>query len=428
MAAICTRCTSLLRAVTEFGFTLRLVVILVKKSTTVFFRVRTKKMSACSTLPVWAEETPQERVQRMIFIIITFIIVIIGIVGNVFVMATICAIKGLRTVPNIFIVNLCVADLLLSVNTVTLLLGDVSKEIKDGIEELSFLCRITSLVTWLPPFAVALSMVVIAHNRSATIRSLARYRRCCQYTRRKVVLLLILIWSVSIVACVPLLVPHFTTIVPGPTCACCLPLRHVKNTVYIIVVSVLVYAVPNICIAYFYIRIFCFVRKSRRRVQAHGHVQQPPCSVSPAPPVVAKRSDIRLAVQFILIFIIFNICYLPSIVTYWVNPDHITVAWRRVINVLFTFSIVSNPLLYLYFNRQARAQIRAKLCCQEMAPTISGSDAGASQNQLGSCRKPATSLNINTARACPSSAVTLQVDENQRGLPHKEADTRFVPS
>ena len=191
------------------------------------------------------------------------VMAILGMVGNVFVMFTIIGVKRLRTAHNIFVLNLCSADLLLGINAIMLFADRLSNSwLMDNN-----LCRIFSFINFLPPFVVSLNMVVIAKMRHSAITHMGYIR--IHLTRWRSVGWSAIVWMSAIIISLPLLAGVITS-TSGMFCACCIYFTH--NMIYGLIVSVLIYFIPNVLVTFYYIRIFVHVRASRRRVEQH---QQP---------------------------------------------------------------------------------------------------------------------------------------------------------
>lgn len=188
---------------------------------------------------------------------------ILGIMGNVIVMAIIIGIKRLRTAHNIFVLNLCAADLLLGANAIMLFADRLSGSwLMDNN-----LCRIFSFINFLPPFVVSLNMVVIAKTRHSAITNMGYIRT--HLTRWRSTGWSVIVWGSAIGISLPLLVGVATS-TSGMLCVCCIYFSH--NMIYGLIVSILIYFVPNFLTVFYYTRIFLYVRESRQRVEQH---QQP---------------------------------------------------------------------------------------------------------------------------------------------------------
>ena len=114
-------------------------------------------------------------VQRIIVAVMFLIAALVGSVGNTIVIIAVCLSRKLRTVTNVFVVNLAVADLLTSLfvpwNAVALLS-------LDGWPLPFWICSVAGAITYLCISASFYSLASIAVNRFILItKGLHAYQR-----------------------------------------------------------------------------------------------------------------------------------------------------------------------------------------------------------------------------------------------------------
>lgn len=80
-----------------------------------------------------------------------------------------------------------------------------------------------------------------------------------------------------------------------------------------------------------------------------------------------RRRELKLAVQFIILFGVFNVCFLPTMIIFWVDTDDgdSTTAdpLRGVSMTLFSLNLILNPIGYLIMNHAAREEIKSDCLC-----------------------------------------------------------------
>lgn len=335
------------------------------------------------------------------FLIVYAIISILGILGNLLVIVLIAVIPRLRTPPNIFVLNLCFADILLGFNAVFAFVEEVDAEwVLDGGG-----CRVFGFISFMPPIAVVLSMVIVAKIRYLAITSVSVNPD--KLTRGRVTLYLALIWILSALISLPILM-GWVSVRAGLFCACCFYFK--ENIIYGITVTTTVYIIPNILILYFYIRIFMHVRKSRMRVQQHQGTQG-----------TARKADIQLARQFIVLFCIFNICYTPTMIVFWVEDEYnsLSVSANAVIMLIFALNLILNPLAYFAFNKGARRET-AKCCrgkkANWSADTRSRSQEGARDSHVHSyVAEPSPQSSVDQPNSNRNKKLPITKDDPDKG-------------
>lgn len=282
------------------------------------------------------------------YIIVYGCIVIVGLCLNILAILAILLITKLRTAQNMFVLNLCFADILLGVNALFAFVDEIGNgmDFEDSHERE---CQILGFMTFIPPIAVVLSMTVIARNRYKTIAGM--YHNAAMFNKRKVILYSCIVWAIAILVALPILIAEME-IITGLFCTCCFSFS--ANKIYGFTMTIFLYLFPNYIILYSYICIFVIVRRSRQKVRVMGFVSSGNL----------KKHDLQLAVQFILLFALFNICYLPTMIIFWLEEDSsISGECRAFVMLLFACNILANPLAYIAMNKGARNELR-KLCCK----------------------------------------------------------------
>ncbi|CAH1790268.1 unnamed protein product [Owenia fusiformis] len=330
---------------------------------------RTSSTANISTQPTNTTSIPTDPNANVTFgfSIVQSAFLILGIISNLTLIICLVAIKRLRTVPNIFVVNLCAAGILLSVNSFLLVVQDFTQGVNTKITLMITpeSCRWLGFIDFIPPIALVMSMVIIARHRYISVLNVASDKRL--FTRRRVCLMLAFVWVIAILIAVPILVGLIQLDKNvGNICACCF--KMAENPAFAITVTLIVYVIPNILIIFYYTRILVFVRKSRRRIEHHtrqgNHI---------------SHNEMWLSVQFIIIFVAFNICYLPTMIVFWAMPENnprvFTSVGNNMVRLLFTSNLLVNPLIFITFNQQARHVILSsiKTPCVRTPTTVSGS-------------------------------------------------------
>ena len=274
---------------------------------------------------------------------------IVGMIGNVFVLVAVLGSKRMRTVHNIFTLNLCVAFILHGFNAAM----SVVDAFEDNWAVDNGICNILSFLAFIPPIAIVASMVIIARHRYQAITNMALSRHYLYSSKASAVSSLV-IWLVTLVFAMPILFGWVTSR-NGYFCACCI--YFFDNNVYGVLMTVFIYVIPNVLIGFFYGRIFGHVRRSRVRVRDHQR-HGSDCRSTPGT-YPHRRSEIRLAVQFIILVLVFNLSYFPSLVVFWIESSTKPVSpyVQGTVTIVFASNIVMYPIVFFSANRIARGEI-----------------------------------------------------------------------
>ncbi len=321
----------------------------------------------CSTFmppSATAPSLPTSGLDHVAFYVVYGGIISIGTLGNILVILFIICLPKLRITPNMFIVNMCFSDILLGCYGIVTLI-DVVTPVWRLSEQA---CKMFAIWRLAPVVAVVFSMTTIAWNRHRVVTSSVIVTSSF-YSGKKTVAILSLVWVIALLICTPFMF-GWITLKTRLYCACCF--YFMEYMAYGVTITILVFVVPNAVISYYYVRIWMHVRHSKRAV---GNPNQTTLSSR------RQRRDVRLAVQFILLILIFNVCYLPSLVVVWVEAERnrASDALNGVALVLFSLNLALNPLVYVLYNRTTRAEIfkayvrlRKRLpCLQQTATTTS---------------------------------------------------------
>jgi hypothetical protein len=273
-------------------------------------------------------------------------LVFIGVVANILLIAYILLVKRLRTVQNIYVVNASLADILLGINGIFSVMAMIDRFKSPSNEA----CRFFGVLTVMPAFVIVLSMVVIARNRFVAVIHLTS--AASRFTAKFVISSLGFIWILSIAIAAPIMF-GWVTMESRLFCVCCFFFQ--ENIEYGISITICLYFIPNVLIAYFYIRILKHIRQSRRRVQQHQGV----CA-SRIVTQLRRKHEIRLAAQFLVIFLCFNIGYAPSMVIFWLEDENsqVPLSVESFAMMIFSINLIVMPIIYILFNSIARDELR----------------------------------------------------------------------
>ncbi|XP_074657273.1 melatonin receptor type 1A-like [Tubulanus polymorphus] len=289
-----------------------------------------------------------------------FIFIVVGFFGNLLIIAAVTTNQRLQTSGNVYIINLAIADLGVTLlvdgnNIAGVLFGH-----KIYIElELEWLCYLCGYLCGVFCFTSAFSLAAIALDRLFFLCHNNFYRK--YYSTTTTVCMCLVIWSCSFVLCFPMIFGWFNcSIVFDDKVMLCFWDRLAGF--WCSVFNMGCFILPIIIVFVAYSRIFLFVWRSKRELNTFS-----------APGSVANRmgggkaddTATRLAKTFFIIFIIFVIMWLPWSVMNIVDMTNRYPKWMVLIflNLGHANSAV-NSLLYGATNRMFREAYKDILLCK----------------------------------------------------------------
>lgn len=275
------------------------------------------------------------------------VICIVGTVGNALV---ILAYRNprMRSVTNLFIANLGVADLTVTLINVPL---TVSYSTLGFWPFGAFLCKAIPFILGITVFSSIGTLIAIAADRYRAIVHplLPRIRT------RHAIMIIAAIWLVAFIYPIPLMI-YQTVTDEGRQCKEEWPTKNARE-IYTVILFVTLYLIPLIAISVLYFLICHNLKTSESSAQEGARR--------------AKRSVIRMLV---IVVVLFSFCWLP----YHTLVLYDNFAGARKINPIFfqmmMFSLwlsfansCCNPVVYAVLNRNYRREFGRLLRCQTLS-------------------------------------------------------------
>nr|AWO67322.1 GPCR16 [Clytia hemisphaerica] len=211
--------------------------------------------------------------------IVISIFILSGIIGNSSVIHAIRTYPKLRTVPNYFVFNLAVADLLFSLTgMVMILITTVSKGWVLGVK----MCNFGGLLNSVFCTTSIWTLVMISLHRYFAVSKPMLVKRV--YTKRRTLMMIVCIWIFAFLISVPPLF-GWSQFVEG-TNFCTVDGR--KNMSYSIFLLMTDYFFPFLFLSGLYLRIFFVLKKHENTMKRHK-------SVKPIPDLAEVESEIMTA-------------------------------------------------------------------------------------------------------------------------------------
>ncbi|XP_038045066.1 allatostatin-A receptor-like [Patiria miniata] len=275
--------------------------------------------------------------ERQIFVAIVITVVILGTVGNSFVIIAVGLSKKLQTVTNVFVVNLAVADVLtclfLPWQAVAVLGGD-----EWPIPRAPWVCTAAAFVILVTIGCSMNNLALIAVNRWVGItKSRSTTRRI--YTARKLTLMVIFSWAIPLVCALTPVLTDFGEMGYEKLFKFCTWVRSNPYTrTHRMLTAGIYYLTQLITITICYISIFCYVRKtSQETMAATGRIRATRKRIS--------RRQLNVTKNLLHVVLAFLLCFTPAAVSLMLSSEstYKLVPWFAV--VLYSNSSV-NPIIY----------------------------------------------------------------------------------
>ncbi|XP_076081371.1 orexin receptor type 2-like [Mytilus galloprovincialis] len=322
-----------------------------------------------------------------IVIIIYIITFIVGLTGNVLVCFAVWRNRQMRTVTNMFIVNLSVADLgIIIICLPPTLLVDVTETWFMGL----VMCKLVYFLMTVSISVSVLTLAAIAVERwYAICRPLA-----FKSTRKRARIMIIVIWLVSGCVALPdILFMQLDSLVPDFVSSLLISCRpgwdQNKQTFYQVALIVLLYFLPMIFIGFAYIQIAFVLWKG----DIPGESKTRTVTASSRPMMESKKMNIandqlaarRKAAQMLIsVVVAFAVCYFPvhllNILRYaGVHksiPENGFRAYNYIAHWLPYLNSSTNPIIYNFMSAKFRKEFFLACRCSYRITERSSSRPG----------------------------------------------------
>ena len=286
---------------------------------------------------------------------------ILAFAGNVLICVAVLRTPCLRTVPNMFVTNLAVSDILMAIVCMPI---SVYVLISSQWPFSSVMCGLQGFFMFSFGIVSQVNMSVIAVNR---------YFAVCRpfvckiiFTPRNVLLIIALLWILPGIASVPPLMGWGYYAFNGGKAICIYPFN--VNMIYTTIVQLLFIAIPFGLITLSYTKCFLAIRSNNRQV---AQMQDNPHLANNQS---RKAREIRATGTMMFATLGFILCWVPvSVIDF---TDIFTGGGNlpRQVLILNTFLIFTsstiNPFIYWLTNRDFRKAYREVLPCRKKNEAI----------------------------------------------------------
>ncbi|KAF1374212.1 hypothetical protein PFLUV_G00247270 [Perca fluviatilis] len=280
-----------------------------------------------------AREPHQDKTSSVVITLIYFIVCAVGLCGNALVIYVILRYAKMKTVTNIYILNLAVADVLcmMSLPFIALQLTLVHWPFGE------VLCRVIMTVDSLNQFTSIFCLMVMSIDRYFAV---VHPIKSTKWRKPRVAKLINLtVWCVSLLVILPTLI--FSGLHKEQTCGIEWPEpQDVYYTAFIIYTFFIGFCLPLAVICLCYLLIIVKVKSSGMRVGSSKR----------------KRSERKVTRMVSIVVAVFVLCWLPfyifnvTSVTSSINPTSAAKSTFDFVVVLGYANSCANPILYAFLS------------------------------------------------------------------------------
>ena len=287
---------------------------------------------------------------------VLIILITLAFLGNVLICVAVLRTPGLRTVPNMFVTNLAVSDILMAVVCMPISLCVL---ISGEWPFSAMVCDLQGFFMFSFGIVSQVNMAVIAVNRYFAV---CRPFDCkAIFTKRNVLLMIALLWILPSIASVPPLAGWGYYAFNGGKAFCIYPFN--VNMIYTTINQLLFIAFPMGLIGFSYTKCVMAIRSNNRQVAQMEDNSRSTNHES------RKAREIRATWTMMFATLGFSLCWFPVSVIDFVDTFTGGGNLPRQVFMLNGFLIFTsstiNPFIYWLTNRDFRKAYREILPCKK---------------------------------------------------------------
>ncbi len=302
------------------------------------------------------------------YIQIVYIISIIclAFIGNILIFVTICSIRRLHTIDNMFIANLAVSDFFFTLIETS---ANTTRELNpDWRSPHEFVCYVILAASVLCASASVSTQTAVAVNRYLAITRPLQYPNFVN--KRRVFIAILAIWICAIVLASPPLIWRPLEVICGVEVAYD---KHITyEIVYMTAEWILIFGIPFGIMSVIYFRIYKIARSHANRVRPGASTEESAStsgsgSSSRKNNISNFRREFKAAKMLVTIAGAFLLSWFPFFLTltlwkfYKGVHDHPKV-FTTFLYIVYTVPAI-NPAIYAFWSRDIRNGIKQLLTC-----------------------------------------------------------------
>ncbi|CAH1266291.1 MTNR1A [Branchiostoma lanceolatum] len=284
-----------------------------------------------------------------------------GTFGNCLIIGAVYATPSLRSVSNIFIVNLAVADLMVSSVVDTFNIVGVIDQ--NFLRDHPVVCELVGVICITSCICSLISVTSIGINRLLFV--VKPHWHASVYTVPKTLMIVAAMWIYSFLFDLPLLIGWGQHSYDIKTMGCTYDRTHTFSyTLFLVIAGI---ALPLVVVVCCYSKIFYHVHQSKVRVAMH--LANPKGNMNNN----LNYEEMRLIKTLLAVCVAFYVCWLPYAVVVLADfDDHWPQAVHFLATVMAHCSASINCLVYGFMNKKFKTAFR-KLLGMKTLPNQAGS-------------------------------------------------------
>ncbi|TRY96442.1 hypothetical protein DNTS_021468 [Danionella cerebrum] len=320
--------------------------------------------SEITNISLHLNESLPEEDSTKIMAVIYLVVFVVGLTGNSLAIFVVLRYTKMKTVTNMYILNLAVADELYILGLPFLTAHNVLSYWPFG----NFLCRILMWGDSISQFTSTFCLTVMSIDRYMAVVHPIRSSKWRRPSVAKVINSLV--WALSCLLTLPVII--YCDVQPElNTCNLSWPEpRDVWSTAFILYTAILGFFCPLLVICMCYLLIVIKVKSAGARAG-----------------LKRRRSEKKVTRMVVIIVVVFVMCWLPFFLLNIVNlvstlPESSVVAGVYFLTVILTYvNSCANPLLYGFLSENFKQSFQKVLCIHRVNGVADGQIG-----RTGSCR------------------------------------------
>lgn len=277
------------------------------------------------------------------------LIAILGLLGNGLVILILLNYQNMKTIPNVYILNLAIVDFVFVLNLPLLAYQIATNNWPFG----NFMCKFAGGIDTLNQYASIYTLALMSVDRLIAVvypLSSMRYR-----TKKIARSLCATVWVFSGIFSIPIVILQTTTTHEGSSLTMCaiLNLTDTQHYAYLFVTVICGFLLPLLIISVCYITLMFQISSSTLPISSDGSA--------------AQRAQKRVSVLVVSVIVVFVVCWLPYYVVQFVAAFSNMTPTLAVVYTITTCwcyaNSLFNPFIYTFIGENFKRNLLLMLGC-----------------------------------------------------------------